>query len=199
LPCMKKKNKEANTGFTFMELIIVSVLGCVIGLAIYAQFNNGLKIWQRVRFPLANEDINIFLDKFGLDLTNCFRFQGIGFSGGQKSLAFASLVASPRLKVKTVGRVLYSFDAGNKVLARELSDFSDIYSGHEGFLRQSISRVKSLSFKYYAFDDGEKKYVWLEEWLMPETLPLAVRMELKLDDANETELSKTVSIPVAGS
>lgn len=195
MPYIKRKNKKAKgEGLTFLELLIVSVLVGVVVLAIYGLLSTGLRIWVRIQKPLSAEDINIFLDKFQSDLRNSFLFMGIDFSGAKASLAFATLVRSPRLKAETVGRALYFYDANNKALIRELGDFSDVYSEHEGSLKQTLSKVESLKFWYYTFDEPTKKYVWLEEWLTPEVLPLAVRMELKIKDVDSLVFTKTVCL-----
>ncbi|MFH0827386.1 MAG: type II secretion system protein GspJ [Candidatus Omnitrophota bacterium] len=195
---IKKKNKTAKgQGLTFMELIIVSALVGLVALAIYGLLSTGLRIWERIQKPLPSEDINIFLDKFQSDLRNCFHFKGIDFSGAQESLVFATLVQSRRLKTETVGQALYSYDANNKALTRELGDFSDVYSGDEGSLKQALEKVESLRFQYYTFDELTKKYVWLEEWLTPQVLPLAVRMELVIGGVDGGVFTKTVSLSVA--
>jgi len=198
LPYIKKKNKTAKgQGLTFMELLIVSALVGVVALAIYGLLSTGLRIWETIQKPLPGEDINIFLDRFQSDLKNCFLFEGIDFSGAQESLAFATFVPSRRLKKETVGQALYYYDANNKALMRELGDFSDVYSGDEGSLKQDLKKVESVKFRYYTFDELTKRYIWLEEWLTPEVLPQAVRLELEIGGIDGGVFTKTVSLLVA--
>jgi hypothetical protein len=64
----------------------------VVAFAIYASFNNGIKIWERVNKEIPGEDLNIFFDKFSVDLKNSFKFSGIKFSGKKNEVAFASIV-----------------------------------------------------------------------------------------------------------
>jgi prepilin-type N-terminal cleavage/methylation domain-containing protein len=204
---LDKSNKERcsgftphqiGAGFTFIEMIIVSAVVCVVALAIYATVNNGLRIWQRVNQQLPYEDVNIFLEKFSLDLKNCFKFSSIDFLGTERSLSFATLVSSPKLKARTVGKVIYFYDANNETLTRELNDFSDVYSGGVDSLKQAINNIKSSKFQYYYYDRQAKKYAWLDEWVSTKTQPLAVRIELELDDVSQgIKFYRTVGIPVA--
>ena len=198
MPYIKKENKTAKgQGLTFMELLIVSALVGVVALAIYGLLSTGLRIWETVQRPLPGEDINIFLDRFRLDLKNCFLFEGIDFSGTQESLAFVTLVQSNRLNSETVGQAIYSYDANKKALNRELGDFSNVYSGAAGSLKQSLEKVESVRFQYYTFDEPTKKFVWSQEWLTPEVLPRAVRLELKIGGVGGGVFTKTVSLSVA--
>jgi len=180
-----------------MELLIVSALVGVVALAIYGLLSTGLRIWETVQRPLPGEDINIFLDRFRLDLKNCFLFEGIDFSGTQESLAFVTLVQSNRLNSETVGQAIYSYDANKKALNRELGDFSNVYSGAAGSLKQFLEKVESVRFQYYTFDEPTKKFVWSQEWLTPEVLPQAVRLELKIGGVGGGVFTKTVSLSVA--
>jgi Tfp pilus assembly protein PilE len=73
--------KNNNLGFTLVEMLIVAVTLSIVSLAMYAIFNNGLKIWQRVSSQIPESEVNIFFDKFSLDLKNTVRFSGIKFQG----------------------------------------------------------------------------------------------------------------------
>lgn len=194
---MKRETKSAVRGFTFIEMIVVSAVVGFLALTIYSALGNGIRVWQRLQQPLALEDAEIFTDKFASELKNCFEFKGISFSGTRNSLAFATLVVSPRLNAKTVGRAVYGYDSGRKTFSREIFDFSDIFSGQEGFSRQVLVNVKSCEFKYYTFSPADKKYLWSDEWAASESLPLAVKMELEIGDGTQGKVIKYVFIPSA--
>jgi hypothetical protein len=174
------------------------VIISVVALAVYATLNNGLKIWQRINQVLPEEDLDIFFDRFALDLRNTFKFTGIAFLGKEDRLQFATLVNSPRLQATTVGELIYSYDDEAKALNREQRDFSQIYTENNGVIQQLISNIKSFKFLYYVYDVGKKEYLWQEE-SSKEDLPLAVRMELELLHGNKTKkITRTVGIPVSG-
>lgn len=191
---MKRKNKN---GFTLIELLIVTALLAVISLSIYATFNSGIKIWQRVNKQLPEEDLDIFFEKFALDLRNSFKFNGLNFLGEEKRLEFATLVNNPRINKKTVGKAIYLYDSESKIIKRSLLDFSQIYNGKEGTTQELLKNVESLKFRYYLYDKEKKEYLWQDEWLK-EDLPLAVRIELDVVDGSQiNKFIKTVSIPVS--
>ena len=192
---MKRKNKN---GFTLIELLIVTALLAVISLAIYATFNSGVKIWQRVNKQIPEEDLDIFLEKFALDLRNSFKFNGFNFLGEEKRFEFPTLVNSPGMNKKTVGKVIYLYDSESNIIKRNLLDFSQIYNGEEGTAQELLKNVKSLKFRYYLYDKEKKEYLWQDEWLK-EDLPLAVRIELEFGNGTEIrKFTKTVNIPVSG-
>jgi prepilin-type N-terminal cleavage/methylation domain-containing protein len=190
--------KKNSFGLTFIELLVVTVILSIVSLAIYATFNNGIKIWQRVNKNIAEEDLNIFFDKFARDLRNAVQFSGINFSGRSESFEFATIINSRRLQKITVGEVIYSYEPSKQILKREERDFSGVFSGEEGTIRQALTEVTSLKFKYYNYDKNKKEYLWEDEWLTG-ALPLAVRIELEFKDGVQTsKFTKTVSIPVSG-
>ncbi len=200
MQCMWSKNNSVinKQGFTLIEMLIVTAILAVISLAIYATFNNGIKIWQRVNKPIPGEGANIFFDKFARDLRNTFKFTGLNFTGGQYRLEFVTLVNSPRLNNRTVGRVIYFYEPETKTLNRQQQDFSQIYNAEETAAQALLNNVKSLKFQYYLYNKEKKEYLWLDEWLRQD-LPLAVRIELETNYGGHSDkFTKTVNIPVSG-
>jgi prepilin-type N-terminal cleavage/methylation domain-containing protein len=184
-------------GFTLIEMLLVIAVVSVISLAIYATLNNGLKLWQKANRQLPEEDLNIFLDKFTVDLRNSFKFTGIDFSGAPFRMEFPTLVSSQALRSRSVGRVGYGYEPGSGVLIRAQQDFSQAYTAESRPL-PVLSNIKSLKFQYYVYDKEKKEYLWLEEWAK-EGLPAAVRIELEMGyDSQDNKFIKTVSIPCSG-
>lgn len=187
------------SGFTLIELLIVTSMLAVVSLAIYATFNNGLKIWQKVNRPLVSADMDIFLDKWTGDLKNSMRSKSFSLRGNSSHLEIPTLVNSAGLGARTVGEAVYSYDPQSKAVSRQQSDVSQLYT------RQAVSSIPvltglgSLKFEYYYYDKLKKEYLWREEWRGEEGLPLAVKVEFGYDDpARSGVFTKTVSIPVGG-
>ena len=190
-----RANAQTKIGITLIELLIVTALLSVVSLAMYAVFSNGMKIWQRVNQELPEENLDIFFDKFALDLRNSLKFSGLGFSGEEDRLEFATLVNSWKLKNRTVGKVIYSYDPQKEIINREQRDFSEVYNAEESTPQQLLKNVKSLKFKYYLYDGQKKEYFWEDRWLK-EGMPLAVRIELELNNGTKPhKFTKTVNIP----
>jgi len=193
----EEMSKKAPLGLTFIELLIVTAMIAVISLTMYSVLSNGIKIWVRVNTALPEEDLNIFFDKFSADLRNSFRFTGIDFFGTESRLEFATLVDSPRLNNKTVGKITYSYDRNAKTLSKESRDFSQVYEEGEVEGRVLLKDIDNLSFSYYLYDEQRKKYLWADEWL-EKRLPLAVRVVLEYRNGKEiNKFIKTVNIPSA--
>ena len=188
------KIKRSLTGFTLVELLISSVVISVIALAAYFSLAAGIRIWQRVNQKAEYEDLAFFLDRFGSDLRNCLEFSNINFSGTKDRVSFASLLNSPRLKKRTVGEVSYIYKAQEGLLNRQERDYSHLYNQAEGFVKIALTDIKSLEFKFYVYDEMEKKYLWLEEFDRDD-LPSAVRLELELEGGWE-KVVRTFNIPL---
>jgi len=169
----------------------------LISLSLYAAFNNGMKIWQRLNQRYGIEDLYIFLDRFTVDIQNACRLQGWRFQGKEDGFELPTLIDSPRLGRVTVGKATYSYNQQARTLSRSQADFSQLYESKRDNARL-IGNIQSLVFEYYFFDKQKKEYFWLREYL-GDNLPLAIRVELVYDDGKgKREFSKIVDIPVGG-
>lgn len=201
-PWRQRQKKEPRAcprgSITFIEIVIVTATIAVISLATYSIFSSGLKIWQRVNQVLPEEDIDIFFDKFSFDVKNSLFFKGLKFEGNHDGFQIVTAVYSPRLKAKTVGKIIYTYDSYARTLVRQERDFSHLYTGQEGVPFQSLGDVTFLQFHYYFYDDQKDEFRWEDEWSNPKP-PLAVRVEFRIgDDERERAFIKTVSIPISG-
>lgn len=186
-----------NRAFTLIEMLIVTAMLSVVSLAVYATFNNGIKIWQKVNQEMPAEDADIFFEKFTSDLKNSLKISSIDFSGKEDEFEFATLVKSHRLEKNTVGRVRYRFNYARGEITRQRMDYSNIYSGEGGAEETSLRNVKLSKFQYYIYDSGKQEYLWQDEQI-GRGLPLAIRIEVELKNNDQTnKFIKTVSIPVS--
>ena len=171
----------------------------MIALALYSVFGSGIKIWTAVNKSIPEEDLNIFLYKFGRDLENSFSFKGIDFLGKEDSIEFPAIVNSQRLEKRTIGQVVYSCKPTQEIVIREERDFSHIYEEDDGEVTQAVSGVESLTFQYRYYNSEIKEYVWVDEWER-EKLPTAVKIELEFNDGSEIKkITRTIDIPNSGS
>ena len=189
--------KNSHTGFTLTEMLVVAVTVSIVSLAIYAVFNSGLKIWQRVNRDIPEAEVGIFFDRLSLDLKNALRFKGINFQGQREALGFATIVNSRGMEKSTVGEVSYAYNSGEKNVGRIQRDFSQVFSKEDLLYVQVLGGVESMSFRYYYYDKDTKEYLWKDEW-QAEDLPLAVRAEIEFHNGKEKNtFTETVSIPAS--
>jgi prepilin-type N-terminal cleavage/methylation domain-containing protein len=194
----EKSRERVVKGFTFIELVIVTAILPIVSLALYATFNNGIKIWQKVNSQIPEEDLDIFFEKFTVNLKDSFKFTGIYFIGREDMFQFPTLVNSSNLNKRTVGQVMYLYDQDSGILTRQKRDFSEIYMGQGGTTTDVIRNIKFLRFQYYFYDEGSQGYLWVDEW-EDATPPLAVSIELEFkDEISGDKFIRTVSIPTAG-
>lgn len=194
----KYYNLAKKAGLTFVEMLIVVAMIAMISLAIYSVFNSGAKIWQKINKNILKEDLNIFLDKFSSDLRNCFKFKGIEFYGTEDELHFASIVDSDNIADNTPGEIVYSYNAWSKSILRQQRDFSQLYLDSSGRVQHILDGVVSVRFLYYFYEQKKNKFLWVDEWIDKDTLPVAVRVELELEDADSIKkYIRTIYIPSA--
>ena len=184
-------------GLTLVELLIVTVILAMVSLAVYSTLNSGIRIWRKVSQHIPEEELAVFFDKFTRDLRNTIVSESMSFQGAAHRLEFPSLVSSQKLEITTIGRVVYNYDQNGEKLVCLQEDVSDIYNHHEGTEKYALKGVVSCRFSYYNYDKQVKKYFWAEENL-PNTFPMAVRMELEFaDGAKQVSFTRTVTIPAA--
>jgi len=197
-------------GFTLVELILVSTILVIVGMAVYGTFASGLNIWKRITVPAIAEDVGIFFDKISFDLRNSFKMDGLKFRGGMRSLSIPTLVKYTDKEYgayNTVGQITYSFDRKKKLLKKKEANYSEIFrkkSARESILAEGIS---SLEFSYYVYDSQQKMYKWVSSWQerdpsfgaeIEDNLPLIVRIEVGFQELRgERSLVKTVMVPSA--
>ena len=200
---MRLKAKQA---FTLVELLLVASLFSVICLAIYATFNKGIDIWQAVNRETVTEGVNIFYDKISADLRNGYVMSGMRLTGSKHSLTIPAFVMFSGKKCP--GLVTYSFDQSQKVLSREVRNYSQVYRDKKGPVAELVKGVEAATFHYYYDDPPGESYHWSDSWPDDDFsflevsgeepgLPLAVRVSVKVKDRNLTDtFTRTVSIPV---
>lgn len=182
--------------FTLIELLVVVSLLAVVSLAIYSVLSSGLKVWKKTNTALVAEDIGIFYAKLSQDLSSIIKFNSIPFTGQREKLEFCSIVESPNLAAKNVGKVIYEYDPLQKTFRRGTSDFSQVYKEEVNFQGALLNKVQSLKFTYYFYDQEKKAFLWTDDWIK-DSLPAAVRLEMAIGEGPGTvTVTKTLCIPL---
>ena len=194
-------------GFTFVELMLVTAILGVTGLALYGTFTSGINIWKRITQRSELEDINLFFEKISFDLRNSMKLTGMRFRGGRTQLSFPTRMKfNDGEQVKDMlGEVTYSLDKRKQEIHKTEADYSAVYLKRAGKKRVLAQGIHSLQFHYYAYDQDNKQYVWLASWQedfgieTEDNLPLLVRIELSAAQEGQEaqKYVRTVVLPSA--
>lgn len=188
---------KRRTGFTLVELLVVTVILAVISLAIYSALRNGLSIWARVSQTDAAEDVNIFLYRFTMDMSNAFVYQNSSVRGMQEECSSWGIVRSEFSGYKTVGSIEYRYDPGEGKLLRLERDYSGIFEGAAGAPTAELTGVAQARFLYYAWDEQAREYAWLDQWQIGQ-LPVAVRLDFSIEyEKKNVHYTRSVFLPLA--
>ncbi len=203
---MIARDLPTRRGLTLVELMFVSLLMAIIGLALYAGFSNGLRVWDEVRSPFPEEDALIFFDRFSVELSNSLPYPSLDFTGDAGRLSFPTVVSDDLQYPATargVGAVEYRFDNVSHRLFRTQRTLSDVFRGQALSSRSALEDLAGCVFSYFAIDQAAGQPAWFSEWPPAQAnvtagLPLAVRAVLVYISGNKTEeYAKTVFIPMA--
>ena len=201
------KKVPSKGGFTLIELVLVTAILAVIGMAVYGTFSNGINIWKKVTEDSGAEDINLFFERISFDLRNSFKLTGLRFKGEATKVSFPS-----RIKYNgqdgienTIGEITYYIDQRKKTLIRREASYSEVYRKKFGSERILSENISSLQFKYYVYEENYKRYSWVTHWQerdetfgiqVEERLPLIVKIIIGIpDNKDEQKFVKTVQLP----
>ncbi len=201
-------SRKQKDGFTFVEMLLVTLMVPVVAIALYAMLANGIKVWQLVNRESPQIDMNLFFERISEDLKNSFNYKTIKFVGTDISCTFPTLLKVHQREngfKQVVGQVSYFYDADTKTLNRQAVDYQQLHSMKKPAARYLMENLESCSFKYYFYDDRKESFFWLNDWPVKElkiqeaTLPLAVKIELVFAEGGNIEKrTKTVRIPIGG-
>lgn len=163
---LKRKNGSAGRlGFTLIEILMVTSLMAVLGLAIYRSVINGLKIWERNSLDSNAEDVAIFLDKIAYDLRNTLRHSSVPMFGNATAVSFSTMVRtlederkratiSVITYIDQIGRVEYYYDEVRGSLMRRQANYSQALDRTFGEGRELVKSIRGLQFSYFLPGDG---------------------------------------------
>ena len=186
-------------GFTLLELLLVTSLLALIGLAIFSTFSRGLAVWQRgSQNNTAELKARFALEKFGQEFRNSFKFSGLEFSGARDQITFPTIVNSSGIAEKPrwqVGRVSYFFDSGKNSVFRRGENYVDTFQSGRPPAEEVIPRVKDFQISYYYYDYLSGIYKWMDFISDSDRWPSGVKIEFTLAGEKEKTIVKTVYLP----
>lgn len=190
-----------SAGMTFMEIMLVVSLIGMVSIALYQAFANGMKVWEKSREMVVEEDIIIFFDKFAQDLRNTFVFSTLPFEGDSQRFSFPSLVRAADMKKfsavkqfkEQMGRVEYYYDPQADSLNRKVANYSQALNRSFEEPQMLVAPIERIQFRYYYLtDDGE---LFSEQVL--EVIPSGVEVVVIFSDQKGTrQVQRYFAIPL---
>jgi len=194
-------------GLTLIEVILSAALSFLVGVIIYAAFNNGLKIMKRINLNRNHEyKLMLIFEDLTKELRNTFEISNIAFEGTGDTLSFPNIVevnlADDILRPEP-GRVKYFLNEEN-VFCKQQQAYWEIFREKEeeegSESKELLWDVSKITFSYCYLDNTIGEYKWKEDWLKEEqeSIPQAVRVKVVIKEISgeEKEFVKTVFIPI---
>jgi prepilin-type N-terminal cleavage/methylation domain-containing protein len=188
-------------GFTFIEIMMVTALFATLSLAIFTCLSNGIKLWERGRQLMSEEDVAIFFDRFSSDLRNTFNYSRISFTGDEYTLAFPTVVWTPadRVSVRApeglvdqIGKVRYAYDPEHGTVVRRQSNYSQALADEGGVDEIVVPAVKALRF-YYFYTASRDPNMSVDEGA---AIPAGVEVELVVPSGKgEKVFKRYIAVP----
>ena len=192
--------KFSRKSFTLIELLLVVSMLSMVSLALFNTMANGLKIWDRSRKFVVEEDAAIFFDKIGYDLRNCFAYSKIPFVGKENRIRFATRVRNTREDVnqwiEKMGAVEYYFDFASKKLYRRQASYGQAINGNFTEERDLLKAIDSVKFSYYYAQENQ---LAVNNQITESMIPEAIGIEIEFWEGGfKHSLRKLVNLPQGG-
>ncbi len=151
--------RSSRRAFTLVEILLVTTLIAGISLAVFSCLINGLRLWDRSRVLMIEEDAAFFFDRFSSDVRNSFPFSTLAMVGAEGTLAFPTIVMtgsdragsrSAEVLSDGIGMVQYVFSISTGELSRLQANYSQGLRGSWGEPRPMIKGLKRVRFKYFS-------------------------------------------------
>lgn len=189
---------------TLIEVLLVVSIVSVISLALYNGLTTGIKVWERSRVVVKEEDIVIFFDKLTKDLHNSYFFSTIPFQGGESRLLFPTMVLTPADSslelpegelVEQLGQVEYYHDLLDDAIYRREYNYAQTLHYAQPQPRAIVEKVEGLKFRYmYVTPEGD---IYTSDFL--EAIPMGIEVEVQFSNAaGQRSLKKYIDIPIGG-
>ncbi len=192
-----------DSGFTLMEMLLVTALIGAVSIAIFAALNNGVKLWGRGIAVDKKGDLFIGVEKIAQDLRGTMPFSLIHFQGAQSKVSFAAIVLTPadvhssradEGLIDELGAVEYRYEPAEGKIFRRQADYGQALKKQWGQDQEIASGVSDVRFDY--FIDGQRKAERKER--IESRIPSGVMMTVRLGDNGRQTLQRYFEIPAGG-
>ena len=222
---VNKLKEKPKSGFTFVELMIVSVLIALVGMIVYSAFRQGFALWTRSQYTSRQQMVILLFERFARELNNTFQFEPIGFEGEEEVFSFPGLVQKydwdwsnkegrfkdddldynlTTVALPLIAKITYEYDKMERTLVRkeEVYAYPDLDElkmkpddWEEETSRLIMEDIEEIEFSYVVSKTSELNFHDDFEAEGKMTVPYAVKISLLLKEM-KTPLERTVFIPI---
>lgn len=200
---MKKQYKIF--AFTLIEVLIVTAIVAMISATIAACLSAGIRAWEEAyRFGTDERHVLLGLEMMEKDIINLLPFTGIGISGMENQIVFAtppvkkSYIARGELPSQFFGInvVKYFWNREKKAIYRKEWHYPEEENlANTGELL--IRNVDAFKLEYYkCASSGTGVGEWKSEWNSRTNFPCVVRVTVDIGkQSKEIQLKRTIVLP----
>jgi prepilin-type N-terminal cleavage/methylation domain-containing protein len=183
--------RNNRAGFTLIELLIGLTLWAITAITLAHLFQNGLRLWKRMEnVTLLQQEARGVLEQIARDVRQGLDVPGIGWSGSNERVSFATLAQAKILKVT------YQMDAG--VLQRQTQLLSS--EGMNATVSSTLTQHPAAIKWEYAYATPQAPLEWLDHWKAGpgDGMPCGIRIHLTLsgESADPETFTKTILLPM---
>lgn len=187
--------KPCLSGFSLIELLIVTAILGVVIAAIAGSLLGGIRVYDVARsFNQGEGEAALAMEIIQNDLANAFDFFDLSFVGRGDSLVFPTVVEDPNGGGRAIAQVSYVVDDREKILLRKIEPYPDGEEHAEALL----NRIETLELSYYSLVEGKGSLpVWQSAGEMVTGFPARVDITLSfVSDSGVGEMARTVLVPL---
>ena len=175
--------------FTFVEVLVASLLCSILAFAIAGVMLSGFKLWHRVGDNGGFNSQGILeVENMGRDLRQSLSCKEIPFKGNVTDIEFAGIENGGLSKIS------YSYDGESNKLSRQSRFYSDILKDVQPPQPQFVLKNVNVIFAYLV-NTTNSGFQWQESFNDISAYPIAVNITI---GSSGNKIVKTVFIPTVG-
>ena len=195
--------RPLRNGFTLMEMMLVSVLICVVSMAVFQALNNGIKLFKRGLAIESQGQLMIALEKMSREMSSALVLEKIPFKATAQKIVFACMVrlqADPKSSrahegmVETIGAVEYRFDPAQGKIFRRVADYGQALKKQWGQEQEIAAGIEESDFEYIINSSKGSR----QTHEVTVGLPSYIKISWKLKGPLHTQLLRYVPVILSG-
>lgn len=190
-------------------LTALLIFSAVAG-ALYAGFNQGLRLWKKTMEPDPRWDQALFIERFKTSFRNALAEEKQGMEGSAQSIRFLTRSLEMRFQdgqeasqaVNAPARIRYFFDDSRKAVIEQTEFYEKILSpDSEQPIQEKIALEGVTAFKIEYYQRAGRTMIssplWVGKWKRS-CLPEAVKITVESGEKTTSRMTRVISFPGAG-